>query len=169
MLVFLATTAYADNQFGKILTQVQKDGGDAVSTLYNDGKEVVKTVYNDGKSAVSELYPDVKSAIVSIAEGIGVAAEHVYHVLVKQFVVLGFKELIIAVFALLMFGFGLYQFYKYVNETKVINWKIAFPLLLCFLGLFVGVEVDYDNLLMGLINPHYGAINYILEYAKNLV
>ena len=166
MLVFLATASYAENKLGSVLIN---DSEAAISTLYNDGKEVVKTVYNDGKSAVSELYPDVKSAIVSIAEGIGVAAEHVYHVLVKQFVVLGFKELIIAVFALLMFGFGLYQFYKYVNETKVINWKIIFPLLLCILGLFVGFKVNYDDLLMGLINPHYGAINYILEYAKNLV
>lgn len=166
MLVFLATASYAENKLGSVLIN---DSEAAISTLYNDGKEVVKTVYNDSKSAVSELYPDVKSAIVSIAEGIGVAAEHVYIVLVKQFVVLGFKELIIAVFALLMFGFGLYQFYKYVNETKVINWKIIFPLLLCILGLFVGFKVNYDDLLMGLINPHYGAINYILEYAKNLV
>lgn len=169
MLVFLATASYAENKFGDILLKAQQDGGAAVETLYNDGKEVVKTVYNDGKSAVSELYPDVKSAIVSIAEGIGVAAEHVYSVLVKSFVVKGVKELIIAVFALLIFGFGLYQFYKYVNNTKVINWKIIFPLLLCILGLFVGFKVNYDDLLMGLINPHFGAINYILEYAKDFV
>ena len=169
LLTFLATASYADNKFGDILLKAQQDGGSAVEALYNDGKSVVSTVYNDSKSAVSELYPDVKSAIVSIAEGIGVAAEHVYHVLVKSFVVKGVKELIIAVFALLIFSFGLYQFYKYVNITKVINWKIIFPLLLCVLGLFVGFKVNYDDLLMGLINPHFGAINYILEYAKNLV
>lgn len=166
MLVFLATVSYAENKLGSVLIN---DSEAAISTLYNDGKEVVKTVYNDGKSAVSELYPDVKSAIVSIAEGIGVAAEHVYSVLVKSFVVKGVKELIIALFALFILGFGLYQFYKYVNNTKVINWKIIFPLLLCILGLFVGFKVNYDDLFMGLINPHFGAINYILEYAKDFV
>lgn len=169
MLVFLATASYADNKFGDILLQVQQDGGEAIGTIYNDGKEVVKTVYNDGKSAVSELYPDVKSAIVSIAQGIGVAAEHVYTVLVKKYIVMGFKEALIAVFALCMFGFGLFQFYKYVNNTKIINWKIIFPLLLCILGLFVGFKVNYDDMLMGLINPHFGAINYILEYAKGIM
>ena len=169
MLVFLATVSYADNKFGDILIKAQQDGGSAIEALYNDGKSVISTVYNDSKSAVSELYPDVKSAIVNIAEGIGVAAEHVYFVLVKSFVVKGVKELIIAIFALLIFGFGLHQFYKYVNNTKVINWKIIFPLLLCALGLFIGFKVNYDDLLMGLINPHFGAINYILEYAKSLV
>ena len=166
MLVFLATASYAENKLGSVLIN---DSEAAISTLYNDGKEAVQTVYNDGKSAVSELYPDVKSAIVSIAEGIGVAAEHVYTVLVKSFVVKGIKELIITIFALFIFGFGLHQFYKYVNNTKVINWKIIFPLLLCILGLFVGFKVNYDDLLMGLINPHFGAINYILEYAKDFV
>lgn len=169
LLTFLTTCVYADNKFGDILLKAQQDGGSAIETLYNDGKSVVSTVYNDSKSAVSELYPDVKSAIVSIAEGIGVAAEHVYIVLVKSFIVKGIKELIIAIFALLIFSFGLYQFYKYVNNTKVINWKILFPLLLCVLGLFVGFKVNYNDLLMGLINPHFGAINYILEYAKSLV
>lgn len=169
LLTFLATASYADNKFGDVLLKAQKDGGSAVETLYNDSKAAVTTVYNDSKTAVSELYPDVKSAITSIAQGIGVAAEHVYTVLVKSFVVKGVKELIIAIFALLIFSFGLYQFYKYVNNTKVINWKIIFPLLLCVLGLFVGFKVNYDDLLMGLINPHFGAINYILEYAKGLV
>jgi hypothetical protein len=166
MLVFLATASYAEIKLGSVLIN---DSEAAISTLYNEGKGAVQTVYNDGKSAVSELYPDVKSAIVSIAEGIGVAAEHVYTVSVKSFVVKGIKELIITIFALFIFGFGLYQFYKYVNNTKVINWKIIFPLLLCILGLFVGFKVNYDDLLMGLINPHFGAINYILEYAKDFV
>lgn len=97
LLTFLATASYADNKFGDVLLKAQKDGGSAVETLYNDGKAAVTTVYNDSKTAVSELYPDVKSAITSIAQGIGVAAEHVYTVLVKSFVVKGVKELIIAI------------------------------------------------------------------------
>lgn len=166
LLTFLSINSFAEEKLGTLL---RNDSKELVSTLYNDGKDAVSTVYNDGKTAVSELYPDVKSAIISIAQGIGVAAEHVYSVLVKKYIVIGVKELIIALFALFLFSFGLWQFYKYVNNTKIINWKIVFPILLCVLGLCVGLKVNYDDLLMGLINPEFGAINYILEYAKGLV
>jgi hypothetical protein len=30
-------------------------------------------------------------------------------------------------------------------------------------------NVNYDDMLMGLINPEYGAINYILDFSKGLV
>jgi hypothetical protein len=38
-----------------------------------------------------------------------------------------------------------------------------------FIGLVMMVNVNYDNMLMGLINPEYGAIDYILEYSKTII
>jgi hypothetical protein len=43
------------------------------------------------------------------------------------------------------------------------------PALCLIIGFFMIVNIDYDAMLMGLINPEYGAINYILEYSKELI
>lgn len=166
IIMCLATiTGYANN-FTSIIAN---DSKSAMSTLYNDGKEVVSTVYNDGKSVISDLYPDVKSAIVSIAQGIGVAAEHVYTVLVKKYIVIGVKEALILLIGIFFFIFGFVSIYKYIKNNQYITWKVIPMIILCFLGFLVAYNVNYDDLLMGLINPEFGAINYILEYAKNLV
>ena len=68
------------------------DGKAVVDSVYHDGKAVVSTVYQDAKAGATTIYPDVKAAVVSIGKAIGVAAEHVYGVLVKKYFVLGVKE-----------------------------------------------------------------------------
>jgi hypothetical protein len=118
LLVFLATTATAENKSNNFLQTLQNDGKESIATVYNDAKTVVSTVYTDGKSAVSELYPDVKSAIISIAQGIGIAAEHVYEVLVKKYVVIGVVELLIFILAAFLLIFGFVSTYKYINNNK---------------------------------------------------
>lgn len=180
LLVFLATTATAGDYGKEFLQTLQNDGKESTATVYNDGKEsvsaiyndaksVVSTVYTDGKSAVSELYPDVKSAIISIAQGIGIAAEHVYEVLVKKYVVIGVVELLIFILAAFLLIFGFVSTYKYINSYKVITWKIVFPVLLIVIGGITAYNVNYYDMLMGIINPEFGAINYILEYARGIM
>ena len=94
MLFAFTCVSYAG--VGDVLTNsvdsVYHDGKAVADTLYHDGKAVVSTVYNDAKAGASSIYPDVKSAIVSIGKAIGVAAEHVYGVLVKKYFVLGIKD-----------------------------------------------------------------------------
>ena len=112
MLFCFSISIYAeDTSFGEVLTQsteqVYTDARAAIDTVYHDGKAAVQTVYSDMKSGTSSLYPDVKKAVVSIANSLGVAAEHVYTVLVKKYIVLGVKELgiFLGAIVLLLFVF----------------------------------------------------------------
>ena len=69
------------------------DGKNLVDTVYQDTKAGVKTIYSDLKSGTETIFPSVKEAIGSIAKSIGVAAEHVYGILVKKYIVIAAKEL----------------------------------------------------------------------------
>ena len=124
------------------------------------------TLYSDSKEVIGTLYPEVKSAVVSIAKAIGVAAEHVYVVLVKNYVVIGVKWLILFIIGAGLVVFGGVVLYK---SKSPITYKSAILLLMIIFGTIVLFKIDYDSMLMGLINPEYGAINYILEVSKDLI
>lgn len=69
------------------VSTMHQDVKDVITTVHDDAKSVITTLYGDSKDAASILYPEVKGAVMSIAKAIGIAAEHVYTVLVKKFVV----------------------------------------------------------------------------------
>lgn len=140
----------------------------AVDSLHTDAKEIVSTVYSDGKSALSSIYPDVKSAVVSIGKAIGVAAEHVYVVLVKKYFVLGVKEAGICLLGFILFMLGIFNWNK-ATKNQALSYRIVLPFMFVLIGLMIMLNVDYDTMLMGLINPEYGAINYILDYTKDVI
>ena len=129
----------------------------------------VETMYADGKEMVQTLYPDLKAAIVSIAGSLGVAAEHVYTILTKKYVVEGLTECLIFLFGLFFF---LYAFIK-ANNLKMpfdeMSWREFILIVYFIIGIAVLVNVDYTNMLMGLINPEFGAINYIIEYSRSMI
>ena len=52
---------------------------------------------------------------------------------------------------------------------QAITYAVIVPLILMIIGICTVFSVDYDAMLMGLINPEYGAINYILEYTKGII
>lgn len=147
---------------------VYHDGRAAVDSLYHDSKAVVGTVYQDAKAGFNNLYPDIKSAIMSIGHAIGVAAEHVYTVLVKKYFVLGVKQACIFLFGLVMFIWGVFAWRKATPVGQPITFRVIVPCILIIFGALTMYNVNYDEMLMGLINPEYGAINYILEYTKEL-
>lgn len=147
---------------------VYHDGKVVVDSLYHDGKAVVGTVYKDTKAGLSNLYPDIKSAIMSIGHAIGVAAEHVYTVLVKKYFVLGVKQVCIFVFGLVMFIWGVFAWRKATPVGQPITYRVIVPSILIIVGALTMYNVNYDEMLMGIINPEYGAINYILDYTKEL-
>ena len=101
LVIFLlsVTMLQAKTNFGDVLTN-------AVDTVYQDGRAAVSTVYGDLKTGVTTIYPDVKNAVVQIAQGLGIAAEHVYTVLVKKFLVDGVKELAIFILGIILVIFG---------------------------------------------------------------
>lgn len=148
---------------------IHNDVTNAISTIHNDVKDITTTLYGDSKDAVAALYPEVKSAVVSIAKAIGVAAEHVYGVLVKKFVVDGIVQLLPFILGLVLVIIGWIKLSKYIKEHDKIEWRILYPASLILFGIFALTAVDYDVLVMGLVNPEYGALNYILEYSKQML
>ena len=160
-------------EIGDVLTNatgtVYSDGKAAVDSLYHDGKTVVGTVYNDAKTFGSSIYPDVKEAVVSIGKAIGVAAEHVYGVLVKKYIVIGVKQLMPLIFGIILVLIGYFNWRKVSGPGQVLNYRMIVPLIFIITGILTCVNVNYDDMLMGLINPEYGAINYILDYTKEIV
>lgn len=141
----------------------------AITTMHDDVATITSTLYGDGKDVVTALYPDVKSAVVAIGKAIGVAAEHVYTVLVKKFVVDGIVQLLPFLLGLLLIGLGWYKLSKYLQSHEAIEWRILYPTILLFLGMVALSSVDYNTMVMGLVNPEYGALNYILEYSKTML
>lgn len=174
MMFCVSVSIYAEEtSFGEVLTQsteqVYSDARAVIDTVYHDGKQAIQTVYGDMKAGTSSLYPDVKQAVISIANGIGVAAEHVYMVLVKKYVVLGVKELGIFIGAIVLLLLGYFGWNKKTKGDVPITYKLIPQALFIFVGLVMLANVNYDDMLMGLINPEYGAINYILDFSKGLV
>ena len=139
------------------------------SQVYEDGVTAISTVYNDGKTAIANLAPEVKTAVISIAQSLGVAVEHVYAVLVKKFVVDGVTQLIPFLIGLILLILGWVKLDKYIKQTQAIDWHILYPILLLIVGIICLITVNYQTMLLGLINPEYGVINYILEYSKTFL
>lgn len=152
------------------VTTFHDDVKDIVSTLHEDTKSITSTLYGDGKDAVTALYPDVKSAVVAIGKAIGVAAEHVYTVLVKKFVVDGIVQLLPFLLGLILIGVGWYKLSGYIKtHLDKVGWGILYPIILIIISIVTFINVDYNVMVMGLINPEYGALNYILEYSKEML
>lgn len=175
MLLCVTNNVYSKQKqnFGETLAtatgQVYADGKSVIDTLYQDGKAVVQTVYGDVKSSATALYPDIKRAVVQIANGIGVAAEHVYIVLVKKFLVDGVVQLSLLVLSIIMIIFGCRWWNKKTSNDGPITYKVIPGVILLLAGIITAITVNYDVLFMGIINPEYGAINYILDYSKSLI
>lgn len=155
----------SSSDFIEAIATTYSDSKAAVDTLYQDGKALVSTIYNDTKSFTSTIYPDVKAAIGQIASAIGIASEYVWVALVKSFVVKGAVEILHLIFALIFIILGCILFSKNFKSTQI-TWKIIPGIIVVIIGLIIACNVDYYTMLMGLINPEFGAINYILEFIK---
>lgn len=167
--LFNVTDIYAKGEVANAMATVYEDVTGTTSTLYNDAKEGVKTVYNDSKHLIKDAYPEVKAAVVSIAQSIGCAAEHVYTVLVKKYVVDGIVELIWMLLSGALFIYGFINVNNCIKNSEYLNLKLLFPVTYTITGIVLLLNVDYQTMLMGLINPEWGAINYILEYTKTML
>lgn len=174
LMCFVSINTFAaEESFGEVFANstgvVYSDAKAAIDTVYHDGKAVVQTVYSDIKDGTSTIMPSVKDAVVSIGKSIGVAAEHVYNVLVKKYVVMGVKELMIFCGGLILLIVGLVIWLKKTSNNAPITYPLIAPALMFLIGIIMMINVNYDNMLMGLINPEYGAIDYILEYSKTII
>ena len=147
------------------------DGKAVVDTLYQDSKSVVSTIYDDGKNLLTNIYPDVKAAVVEIAKAVGVGAEYLFKVLILKYVVIGAKWLLIFIIGLIftIYGFRNLRQYFRPKEPADITYRIIFPVVMLVAGIVMLLCVNYTEMLMGIINPGYGAVNYILEFTKSMI
>lgn len=160
------------NKTSKVITNgietIYDDTKGTITEVYTDAKSAVTTIYGDMKEATSEIYPDVKNALSEIARGLGVGVEYTWTVLVKQYVVLSIAELLKFILFLSILIIGIIFTIKVVNNSKEINWKIIPTLGIVVTGIILITSINYVTILQGLINPDFGAINYILEFIKSL-
>ena len=157
------------NSAKEAVSSIHQDVKDIVSVTHDDLKSITSTLYGDGKDAITSLYPDIRSAVVAIGQAIGVAAEHVYTVLVKKFVVDAIVQLLPFLLGLLLIGIAWFKMSGYFKAHEKIEWHILYPCTLLIVGIVALSCVDYNVMVMGLINPEYGALNYILEYSKEML
>lgn len=159
-------TTYGDAK--GTVTTIYSDAKGTVTTMYDDAKAVVSNIYSDSKDLAGFLYPDIKTALTEIAKSLGVAVEYVWTILVKQYIVKGVAELLIFILALTLIIIGVVMLNKYIKNNTKVNWKILPSIILIICGIFSGINVDYAMMLQGLINPEFGAMNYVLEFVKTL-
>lgn len=141
----------------------------AVSTVYNDVKSGISTVYGDVANISGPLYKEVKTALSSIANGIGCAAEHVYSVLIKKYIVEGVSELLSFILWLSILIFGIIKTNKYFQKNDKIDWHCLFPFGLLILGIICVSTINFSEMLVNLINPEWKALEYIIETTKSIV
>lgn len=136
---------------------------DSVKTNVNNAVTSIDT-----SSVTKTIYQDVKSALVGLSSGLKVGAEHVYEILVKQQIVNSITYLILLIIALLLI-IPLYKFIKFCMNNKNVNEGNVF---ICLIGIIVVgffniiMLFKIDNIIMGFVNPEYGAIEKILELIK---
>lgn len=157
------------NSAKEAVSSIHQDVKDIVSVTHDDLKSITSTLYGDGKDAITSLYPDIRSAVVAIGQAIGVAAEHVYTVLVKKFVVDGIVQLLPFLLGLFLIIIAWFKMSNYFKAHEKIEWHILYPTILLIAGIIALSCVDYNVMVMGLVNPEYGALNYILEYSKEML
>jgi phosphate/sulfate permease len=131
---------------------------------------------------IKDVGGDIKVALSELAKGLGIAAEHVYTVMVKQQIVYGIlKTLPWVAFPILLLIFAIiFQKTVYKNVMAKAKEELyddddprpIFVILILFIAwaattlLFLMAPFKIANTLGYLINPEYYAIKDIVEFVK---
>jgi uncharacterized membrane protein YuzA (DUF378 family) len=158
--------------------------GQTVASVIDSTKSVVSNAIDSTKTAVKKgigivdtssnfkmVYTDIKDGITALALGLRVGAEHVYMVLVKQQIVYAIVYLIIGLFAL----FLIVNWINGYKDTKqkwhdddITGLGIIKTIQIAIAGVMLGVFLFHiDNIVMGFVNPEYGAIQEIIDIVKD--
>lgn len=154
-------------------------------TLVSNIKESVSEAIPDSSALTfKEVYSDIKSGLTALGSSLKVGSEHVYEVLVRQQLVNSLTYLSILVITILFF----ICFFKVIKTAKygshIYNdsdnkesrywignrWNLNGTLsiifgLISFIGIVLSIS-SFNDMIMGFINPEYGAIKEILEVIK---
>jgi len=170
LILFITAILSLSSVFGQEQTPgALETSTNAISTVYNDMKTGITTVYDDVSGVTGPIYQEVKSAVIAIATGIGVGVEHVYVIIVKKFVVDGISELIKLIALLTILIIGTVNLIKYVNKHTTMDWRIIIPASMVTASLLILSTIEFNEMLINLVNPEWNAIKYILDTAKEFV
>lgn len=172
LIAFMSINVFSKEKTSKTITNgietIYDDTKGTITEVYTDTKSAVTTIYGDMKGVATEIYPDVKNAITEIARGLGVGAEYVWTVLVKQQVVLGITELLELLLILGLVIAGIVWLWKTIKKNESISWVVLPGTFLILFGTLMFGRVDLITIIQGLVNPDFGAINYVLDFIKTL-
>lgn len=116
-----------------------------------------------------QVYSDVKSGISALAEGLKVGSEHVYGILCKQQLVNSITYLLLIIVLIIAFpvsiNFGK-KIYKADTDGIGAFFYIAMVVGVLLITSTIMAILHIQYIVMGFINPEYGAIKEILEIIK---
>lgn len=114
-----------------------------------------------------KLVGKVSEYIDAIAAKLGVAAEHVYDVLIRQQMVDGVTTLISYAVALPLIGLAIKLLYKKSDKYDLNVFGILAIIMSCvFIFFFICGFVDCSDAVKKLANPEYYAIKEIIKAVK---
>ena len=159
--------------------------GQTVASVIDSTKSVVSNAIDSTKTAVKKgvgivdtssnfkmVYTDIKDGISALASGLRVGAEHVYMVLVKQQIVYAIVYLIVGLFALFLIVNWINGYkdtkQKWAEDEGPTGLGVIKTIQMAIAGVMLGVFLFHiDTIIMGFVNPEYGAIQTIIDIVKD--
>jgi hypothetical protein len=133
---------------------------------------ITETVsFVDTSSNFKNIYNDLKGGVAAIAESLKIGAEHVFIVLVKQQVVNAIVYLVLALIGIIL-AFAAYRQWGLIKynakgdlvEVRPVVFTVIFGVL-SFILLIITI-FNIDTIIMGFVNPEYGAIQDIIKFVR---
>lgn len=122
------------------------------------------------------VYSDIKSAIATVAEGLGVGAEHVYEVLVRQQMIdsisISILIVLMGVMATLLLRLPMNKKNQYHwSDGDLKGWNVKGTVgvivgSICLLIFFIVFIMEGANVITGFLNPEYSAMQEIFKLIK---
>ncbi len=137
---------------------------------YNDLKEGTKTVYGDIKAVA----PEVKTVLAEIAKVLKTTTEKVWDILVLQQQVWSWCFLFVTLSAMYLW-WRFFRQYKIMttdlDETGDIKTAQGFLTVILFALVMLDSTISaihFGDMMTGFMNPEFGALKTVIEFAKTL-
>lgn len=147
---------------------------------------VMTNIPDTAKLTLSKVYSDVKSGIQGLAQALKVPANHVYSILVKQQTsnAIAYLTLILifVIFSIVTYRLSRANYkahLKYCKESQgdddpdigdssfsVVAVILSIISGITFITSVVQITCYYNQIIIGFINPEYGAIKEIMSFIK---
>lgn len=145
----------------------------ALGKLPDEVKSVANSLTSDtAKLTFARVYGDVKAGIIGLASALKVGAEHVYKVIVKQQVVNAITYVVI-ILVLLILCLRFWSMHKTAVAKHGNHWEYYASAVVPLVGSIITGLIAIimfirtsNDIVMGLVNPEYGAMKDILEFVK---